>query len=341
MARYGMGRIPSPPDERDQRFLMKDSPKRIQATVSRWLWASPSVVNQLQTPDCVGFSLAGWMAARKASEGNPNVVFDGTKIYAYANAHDGDDTPHDGTTVRAGFGALVAVGADEIAPTPGVDLLANYLWGSTVSDNGDIDEVVNWVLTVGPVEVGTEWSNDMFTPDTYGVLHPTGGDVGGHAWWLRGVDPNLTINGVTGFFVMRNSWGTGWGITVRSALADYPSSPFVTASHSSGGDAYISIADVADLLSGDGECGASVDASYVPADNPDVPPIVVPTPAPTPEPPNPTPSPEPPPTPSPQPGPTPHPSPSGIVQEIETLASEAVHEVETLAEDAIRDIEGG
>jgi hypothetical protein len=59
-------------------------------------------------------------------------------------------------------------------------------------------------LQDGPVIVGTEWTEGMFTPDADGVIAPTGAVAGGHEYEV------LAWNEDTRFFKMVNSWGA-WG----------------------------------------------------------------------------------------------------------------------------------
>jgi hypothetical protein len=61
----------------------------------------------------------------------------------------------------------------------------------------------------GPLIVGTDWHEDMFTPDTVGVVRPTGPIVGGHEYVLDGVD--LTAR----MLRFLNSWSAGWGVSGR------------------------------------------------------------------------------------------------------------------------------
>lgn len=85
-------------------------------------------------------------------------------------------------------------------------------------------------LTVGykgPVVMGTEWYADMMEPDSRGYIHPTGGLVGGHAYLIHRIDLRNDD------YVIWNSWGLGWGRN---------------------GTARIKRADLAHLLSADGEC---------------------------------------------------------------------------------------
>lgn len=109
----------------------------------------------------------------------------------YQAAQEVDDFPgHDyaGTTVRAGAKILQERG-----------LISNYWWA------WDVDTIVNALLTVGPVVVGTRWYQSMYQPDKQGVLKVEGQPIGGHAYLLNGV--SKTSRRVR----LKNSWGIEWG----------------------------------------------------------------------------------------------------------------------------------
>jgi len=93
-----------------------------------------------------------------------------------------------------------------------------------------VDEALEYVGRFGPVVFGTEWHVGMSKPSLISkVIKPTGKVAGGHAWLAIGVDAK--------YVTIRNSWGTAWG---------------------KGGDARISIADLADVFMAGGEaCAAS------------------------------------------------------------------------------------
>lgn len=61
-------------------------------------------------------------------------------------------------------------------------------------------------LTQGPIFVGTNWYQDMFTPDADGRVHPTGKLAGGHEY--RG----FKIDIENGRIWFKNSWNTTWGL---------------------------------------------------------------------------------------------------------------------------------
>ena len=57
-----------------------------------------------------------------------------------------------------------------------------------------------------PVIIGTSWSDDMFTPDAAGFVHPGGQVQGGHEWCLIGLDVAHQ------FTWAQQSWGPSWGL---------------------------------------------------------------------------------------------------------------------------------
>lgn len=72
-------------------------------------------------------------------------------------------------------------------------------------------------LSMYPIITGTNWYEDMFTPDQDGRVHPTGKLVGGHEYEGIAVDVD---NGRIWFC---NSWGDSWGVKGRFYMtwADY------------------------------------------------------------------------------------------------------------------------
>jgi hypothetical protein len=95
---------------------------------------------------------------------------------------------YDGTSVRAGAKVLQAQG-----------FIGEYRWAY------DLDTLVETVLELGPVVMGTNWYEGMDEPDRRGYIHPSGRMRGGHAWLIRGVNRRER------YFGMKQSWGTAWG----------------------------------------------------------------------------------------------------------------------------------
>lgn len=90
----------------------------------------------------------------------------------------------------------------------------------------DLDTVVQAILTTGPVILGVNWYYDMFEPDAKDVIRLGGGIAGGHAIEANGATTNYD------YVRIKNSWGRSWG---------------------NKGHAWIGFADLARLLSEDGE----------------------------------------------------------------------------------------
>jgi hypothetical protein len=72
-------------------------------------------------------------------------------------------------------------------------------------------------LMHGPLIVGTDWHEDMFTPDAHGFVRPTGAVAGGHEYVLLGVDPHHKV------LTFLNSWSASWGVhgRFRMTFADF------------------------------------------------------------------------------------------------------------------------
>ena len=60
-------------------------------------------------------------------------------------------------------------------------------------------------VQISPVIVGTDWTEDMFTPDIHGYVKPTGTVAGGHEYLVLG------INTTSRYVTCLNSWSSKWG----------------------------------------------------------------------------------------------------------------------------------
>lgn len=112
---------------------------------------------------------------------------------------------------------------------------SSYLWADNEAD------MARTVSNYGPVIIGIDWYDGMMDPDTKGFLHPTGNVVGGHCVVVIGIDAE------NGFYTIRNSWGQYWGIN---------------------GEAKISRADMATLISANGDVCKPVRVSLDPEPTP-------------------------------------------------------------------------
>lgn len=148
------------------------------------VWADKLQLDQGQTGHCVGFGWAQWGNTDPIQDSYANV--DGDDIYYEAKIIDGEPGQENGSQVRSGAKAMKARGK-----------LAGYVFAASV------DEIRTWVLTKGPVVVGTDWTADMENPDSAGYVKPTGPVLGGHCYVVVGASPTDLH--------FQNSWGKDWG----------------------------------------------------------------------------------------------------------------------------------
>lgn len=214
MKNLGLGRK-FKKDERDKAFpmkslLLKESGRTFKYWCPNMWWG-----DQGDTPHCVGYSWTHWLAAGPKTQPQARALRDGkpadpSNIYKMAQKVDewyGEG--YDGTSVRAGAKVLKSHGYIE-----------SYHWAWTV------EEVVQALLTLGPVVVGTNWTMGMFYPDDEGIIKPSGNVASGHAYLLDGINTNK------GLIRIKNSWGREWGRN---------------------GFAYISLDDMNTLIQANGE----------------------------------------------------------------------------------------
>lgn len=231
----GFGRL-FVPDDRDRNFLMRrmlPDARRL-ALPARKTWGiSRHALDQGNTGTCVGHAWRNFLrcAPIRTEKGGPS-EFD---IYRSAVARDtwpGNDDEAQlpdrdpgldfGTSVRAGAEAVTAFGR-----------LKSYVW------EFELQPAVEWVLTQGPVVLGTNWYSSFMRPDGDGVVRilPNARVEGGHAYLLRGVDTRRALARCS------NSWGDGWGVS---------------------GDFYMPFRDLERLIHEDGEVSAAVEKRLQP-----------------------------------------------------------------------------
>lgn len=183
------------PDERDGLFSVSSLLLENAFITEKYWWADGWWGNQGASSMCVAFSWSHWL------EDGP-VVQDGISAQRekplfkpeqfYKACRERDEFPgmnYNGTSVRAGAKVLKELG-----------VIKEYRWANNITD------VINTLLTLGPMVVGTKWYSDMNTPTSKGVITPTGKPLGGHAYVLNGVDTvKKTIR-------IKNSWGKRWGV---------------------------------------------------------------------------------------------------------------------------------
>jgi hypothetical protein len=219
---FGLGRR-AKPDRRD--FLVRESPLRVTASdkTSAYWYMGGAWLDQNGHPHCVGYSWTHWLEDGPVSQ--DGIVGDaGYADALYQECQRNDEWPgenYSGTSVRAGAKVLKSRG-----------LIDSYYFAF------DVETVKLQVLERGPVVVGTSWYKSMFRPISYDSrtyvckVDESSGRAGGHAYVLNGVTLTKEIDGVRGFFRLKNSWGRDWAFEGRCL---------------------ISVDDVAKLLEDDGE----------------------------------------------------------------------------------------
>lgn len=221
LKKHGLGRLPAPDSRDHQHMLSAVTPKR--ADVSSKMWTPGAVLDQGNSSECVANAWTGFLEASPLR--TSLVQFGGVEsIHAlYKAAQKVDEWPgedYNGTSVRAGAKVLTTQGR-----------LAEYLWAF------DVDTMRRYVLSRGPVVVGTNWYEDMFYPEQHKkFLSPTGAMAGGHAWLVIGY--SLARKS----FRMVNSWGPSWGEKGR---------------------AWIKLDDMAKLIAESGEVCSAVEQKVV------------------------------------------------------------------------------
>jgi hypothetical protein len=195
---YGLGRLHAE-DERDKAFPMAAAFAAVPTPNSHY-WPIGPVLNQLQTPRCVGYASRQLLASSphryKAADPSADT------IYLQAQLRDewqGEN--YDGTSARGAMKYLAERG-----------IVSVYRWAQSV------EEAVQYVLTTGPVLCGTVWKTGMFSP-LNGVVKPTGTVAGGHEYLMIGA------NVKTRTLSFCNSWGKSFGINgrFRMTFADFES----------------------------------------------------------------------------------------------------------------------
>jgi hypothetical protein len=184
---FGLGRRHHK-DERDKQFLIKAIlPKKITLT-SRYWYANGWWGDQGNTSQCVGYSWAHWLEDGPVTQPGVSPIVQPSGIYSLAQKVDewpGED--YEGTSVRAAAKVLTTLG-----------FIGEYRWAF------DLNTLSNAILSEGPVVVGTNWYENMFYPNSKGIVSIGGSIAGGHAYLVNGVDTKAK------YYRIKNSWGRSW-----------------------------------------------------------------------------------------------------------------------------------
>jgi len=184
-----LNRKPMLHDPRDYRLGDFITPKMrsLATTITKKEWNVGKILDQEDSPHCVGFAWAGFGIASPVEDDWDNEM--GHAIYYDAKIIDGQPNEENGSDTRSGVKAFTKHGE-----------LSSYAFASSVQD------IIDWVLTKGTVVTGTYWHYNMMFPDFEGLVHLGGGIAGGHEWEICGADTEKKL------FKCVNSWGTEWGL---------------------------------------------------------------------------------------------------------------------------------
>ena len=191
---HGLGHVHTH-DERDYSHPMSPHVGEIDGDpmTQTQVHALGSILNQHQTQSCVGH---GWTLFLTSA---PRLTAPGPDPFRiYHEAQELDDTPGEepvyyGTSVRAGAKAMQQDGW----------ITGDYVWAE------DVRVLWKFVLTRGPVVLGTDWYQGMNHADADGFVNLSGSVVGGHCYLCYGVDGEDPQNRA---FLCANSWGSDWGV---------------------------------------------------------------------------------------------------------------------------------
>lgn len=206
MSQYQLLGRRAKPDERD--FPLREAmPALMRMGLATSLARAPrarthrsgSVLDQSLTPPsfdddhpyCVGFAGTGVVMGDPVRVKLADPTAFALAAYAGAQANDEwpDDQPYDGTSARGLCAWLKQQG-----------MINEYHWCQTAEEVGET------VLRYRPVLLGVPWSDNMFEPDSKGVVtFDPSSIVGGHEIFARGYDSRSRL------LRCRNSWGLWWG----------------------------------------------------------------------------------------------------------------------------------
>jgi hypothetical protein len=168
------------------------------------LWKHGEILDQGSEGACVGF---GWTA--EALSGPVHVDLEEVPApkapkepnrfayYVYREAQKIDQWPgtdYEGTSVIAGAKVMSRYG-----------VIHQYRWAFGIHD------VVGAIMSQGPVVLGINWYDGMYTAPN-GRLTVSGNHVGGHAILAIGYNPSSQVFRGQETIILQNSWGKSWGI---------------------------------------------------------------------------------------------------------------------------------
>jgi hypothetical protein len=181
------------PDPRDMQHPMRASAAAAALRLER-TWKAGPVRDQGDTPSCVGFTGQHFLEAAPIMARRGRHIPGGMELYKGAQKH--DEWPGENYAGSSGRGLMKFMQS--------IGLISEYVWAP------NIETLRNFILTRGPVCVGSEWFGGMSAPKLVEgryrglYLEPGGVWEGGHeTLWIGYSRPRHA-------FRVLNSWGDGW-----------------------------------------------------------------------------------------------------------------------------------
>lgn len=158
----------------------------------KWGYPANFPLDQGEEGACVGF---GWCAEL----GSAPVMYATTNPYAFAyyQAARQEDRAMGNNWAE---GASVLAGA-KVAKRAG--MINEYRWAFGAND------VIDTLVSKGPVVLGVNWYESMYSTDENGLVSVWGDVVGGHCITAIGYDPHKS--GIGPCILWLNSWGPSYG----------------------------------------------------------------------------------------------------------------------------------
>jgi len=228
MKNHGLGRRYAP-DEEDNAYLLAPRLAKVGTPMpTRKTWAIRSAaLNQGETGTCVAHAWCNFLRAApiQSNRGIDQLrweIYDEAILIDEWTDNDSDPERQFGTSVRAGAKVITTLGR-----------LKSYLWAFR------LQPALEWVLTQGPVVLGTNWYSSFRDTNDEGIIKITPGarNEGGHAYLWRGADTRRALA------LCSNSWGDSWGMS---------------------GDFYVPLRDMERLINESGEACTAVEQSVKP-----------------------------------------------------------------------------